>query len=227
MVRLASPGQGPVARRRHQGVACRGRSAERRHAPARHRTASRVFRALSCLRDSQSSMAGDGRCRPSPNTGTLRRARGGSSKSRWSDVASQSQRCDSALIGLPPVLYATLQSHSMGRPSFLGSRASALRPAYRWLAQGSGVLLPVYAGGIPTPGHVGGCTPVERWKGSHRAKATRGGRRQGHLVRPCAWCAHPVYGDAVTVTFPDKAQVTFHVACLDQYRAVMWPWAAP
>jgi hypothetical protein len=36
-----------------------------------------------------------------------------------------------------------------------------------------------------------------------------------------------VHGDAVTVTFPDKAQVTFHVACLDQYRAVMWPRAAP
>jgi hypothetical protein len=31
----------------------------------------------------------------------------------------------------------------------------------------------------------------------------------------------------VTVTFPDKAQVTFHVACLDQYRAVLWPRAAP
>jgi hypothetical protein len=36
-----------------------------------------------------------------------------------------------------------------------------------------------------------------------------------------------VPGEAVTVTFPDKAQVTLHVACLDQYRAVMWPWAAP
>jgi hypothetical protein len=35
-----------------------------------------------------------------------------------------------------------------------------------------------------------------------------------------------VYGDAVAVTFPDKAQATFHVACLDQYRAVMWPLAA-
>jgi hypothetical protein len=68
---------------------------------------------------------------------------------------------------------------------------------------------------------------MERRKDRHRAKATRGGRRQGHPMRPCAWCAHPVYGDAVTVTFPDKAQVTFHVACLDQYRAVMWPWAAP
>jgi hypothetical protein len=68
---------------------------------------------------------------------------------------------------------------------------------------------------------------VERRKGGPRAKATRGGRRHGHPVRPCAWCAHPVYGDAVMVTFPDKAQVTFHVACLDQYRAVLWPWAAP
>jgi hypothetical protein len=223
VVRRTSPGQEPVARRRHRGVACRGRCAERRHARMRHRTARRAFRALSCLRDSRSSMEGDGRCRQSPNTGKLRRARGGSSESRLSDFASQSQLCDRALICLPPVLYATLHSHQIGRPSFLGSRASALRPAYRWLAQGSGVMLLVCAGGIPSPGGVGGFTPVERRKGRHRTKATRVGRRQGHPVRPCAWCAHPVYGDAVTVTFPDKAQVTFHVACLDQYRAVMWP----
>ena len=77
------------------------------------------------------------------------------------------------------------------------------------------------------PGHAGGVTPVKRRKGRNRAKATRPRQRHGHPVQPCAWCAHPVHGDAVTVTFPDKAQVTFHVACLDQYRAVMWPWAAP
>jgi hypothetical protein len=35
-----------------------------------------------------------------------------------------------------------------------------------------------------------------------------------------------VPGDAVTVTFPDKEQATFHIACLDRYRAVMWPSAA-
>jgi hypothetical protein len=62
--------------------------------------------------------------------------------------------------------------------------------------------------------------------GRSMAKATRPRWRQRLRVRPCAWCTHPVYGDAVTVTFPDKAQATFHVACLDQYRAVMWPLAA-
>jgi hypothetical protein len=68
---------------------------------------------------------------------------------------------------------------------------------------------------------------VEHRKGRHRAKATRPGQRHASPVRPCAWCAHPVHGEAVTVTFPDKVQVTFHVACLDQYRVVMWPWATP
>ena len=68
---------------------------------------------------------------------------------------------------------------------------------------------------------------MERRKGRHRAKATRPGQWHGPPVQPCAWCADPVHGDAVTVTFPDKVQVTFHLACLDQYRAVMWPWAAP
>ncbi len=63
-------------------------------------------------------------------------------------------------------------------------------------------------------------------KGRSMAKVKRPRRRQVHPVRSCAWCTHPVYGDAVTVTFPDKVQLTFHVACLDQYRAVMWPWAA-
>jgi hypothetical protein len=66
LVRRASPGQVAVARRRHRGVACRGRCTERRHARTRHRTASRAFRALSCLRDSGCSMEVDGRCRQSP-----------------------------------------------------------------------------------------------------------------------------------------------------------------
>jgi hypothetical protein len=88
-------------------------------------------------------------------------------------------------------------------------------------------MLSACAGGVSGPGRVGGLTLVERRKGSNRAKVTRPWWRQGHPVRSCAWCAHPVHGDAVTVTFPDKAQATFHVACLDQYRAVMWPWAAP
>src|SRR6266849_389068 len=115
----------------------------------------------------------------------------------------------------------------MGTPSSRESRVSALRPAYRWLARGSGVMLPACSGSVSGPGRVGGLTPVERRKGRNMAKVTRPRWRQGHPVRPCAWCAHPVHGDAVTVTFPDKAQTTFHVACLDQYRAVMWPWAAP
>ena len=59
------------------------------------------------------------------------------------------------------------------------------------------------------------------------AKVKRPRRRQEYPVRSCAWCTQPVHGDAVTVTFPDKAQVTFHVACLDQYRTVLWPGAAP
>jgi hypothetical protein len=148
-------------------------------------------------------------------------------RERWSDFASQSQLYDRVLICLPPGLYATLHSHQMGRPSSLGSQASALRPAYRWLAWRSGVRLPACAGGVSGPGRVGGVTPVERRKGSNRAQVTRPWWRHGHPVRLCAWCAHPVHGDAVTVTFPDKAQVTFHAACLDQYRAVMGPRAAP
>jgi hypothetical protein len=43
---------------------------------------------------------------------------------------------------------------------------------------------------------------VERRKGRHRAKATRPGQWHGPPVQPCAWCADPVHGDAVTVTFP-------------------------
>ena len=58
------------------------------------------------------------------------------------------------------------------------------------------------------------------------AKAKRPRKRQENSVRPCAWCANLVYGEAVTVTFPDKAQAMFHVACLYKYRAVMWPRAA-
>ena len=126
-----------------------------------------------------------------------------------------------------PALHATLHGHEMGTPSSRASRASALRPASRWLAWGSGVRLPACAGGVSDPGRMGGVTPVERRKGSNRAKVTRPWWRHGRPVRSCAWCAHPVHGDAVTVTFPDKAQATFHVACLDQYRAVLWPRTAP
>jgi hypothetical protein len=72
----------------------------------------------------------------------------------------------------------------------------------------------------------GGAVTAGHRKGSSMAKARRPQRRRAYPVRPCAWCAHPVQGDAVTVTFPDKAQATFHVTCLDRYRAVMWPGTA-
>jgi hypothetical protein len=75
-------------------------------------------------------------------------------------------------------------------------------------------------------GLVGSVALAERRRGSSMAKVKRPRRKQEHSVRSCAWCTHLVHGDAVTVTFPDKEQATFHVACLDQYRAVMWPWAA-
>jgi hypothetical protein len=60
-------------------------------------------------------------------------------------------------------------------------------------------------------------------KGSSMAKVKQPRRKQKHPVQSCVWCTHPVYGDAAKVTFPDKEQVTFHIACLDLYRAVMWP----
>jgi len=70
---------------------------------------------------------------------------------------------------------------------------------------------------------VGVSTTAKRSKGGSMAKVKRPRKRQGHPVRLCVWCANPVHGDAVTVTFLDKEQATFHVGCLDQYRAVMWP----
>ena len=88
-------------------------------------------------------------------------------------------------------------------------------------------MLPDKPEGVPGRGREGGSATAERMKERSMAKAKRPRRRQGNPVRPCVWCAHPVHGDAVTVTFPDKAQATFHVACLDQYRAVLWPRAAP
>ena len=87
-------------------------------------------------------------------------------------------------------------------------------------------MLPACPGGVPGGGRVESVPTAERRKGRSMAKVKRPRRRQAHPVRSCVWCTHPVHGDAVTVTFPDKAQATFHIACLDQYRAVMWPWAA-
>jgi len=81
-------------------------------------------------------------------------------------------------------------------------------------------------GEVSPPGGRGGAVTAVRRKGRSMAKARRPRRRRAYPVRPCAWCAHPVQGDAVTVTFPDKAQATFHVTCLDRYRAVMWPGTA-
>jgi len=42
-----------------------------------------------------------------------------------------------------------------------------------------------------------------------------------HDARPCAWCSEPIRGESFTVTFPDKNQATFHVACLYQYRTAV------
>ena len=72
----------------------------------------------------------------------------------------------------------------------------------------------------------GGSVIAECLKESSMAQAKHPRKRQGNAVRPCAWCANPVHGEAVTVTFPDKEQATFHVACLYKYRDVMWPRAA-
>jgi len=126
------------------------------------------------------------------------------------------------------------------RPSERGTTKAASEPASRTLWRHTsyacergtpdrcrvGRVLTMPHGALPRH-PLGGLTLVEHRKGRHRAEATRPGQRHAYPVRPCAWCTHPVHGEAVTVTFPDKAQVTFHVACLDQYRAVMWPWAAP
>ena len=57
------------------------------------------------------------------------------------------------------------------------------------------------------------------------AKTRRPRRVQGNHARACAWCADALQSDYVTVTFPDKTQATFHIGCLYQYRAVMWPRA--
>ena len=72
-----------------------------------------------------------------------------------------------------PTLHATLHGLEMGTPSPRASWVSALRPASRWLARGSGVRLPACVGGVSGLGRVGGVTPVECRKGSNRAKVTR------------------------------------------------------
>jgi hypothetical protein len=87
-------------------------------------------------------------------------------------------------------------------------------------------MLPDQPEGMTGRGRMGGSVIAECMKESSMAKARRPRKRQRNSVRPCAWCANPVHGEAVTVTFPDKEQATFHVACLDKYRAVMWPRAA-
>lgn len=42
-----------------------------------------------------------------------------------------------------------------------------------------------------------------------------------HNARQCAWCSETLGSETFTVTFPDKDQATFHVACLYRYRAAM------
>ena len=107
-------------------------------------------------------------------------------------------------------------STTIGTPSSPVLQGSSLRWASRWLTRGS----------VPGGERVGSVATAERSKERSMAKVKRPRRRQVYPVRSCVWCTYPVHGDAVTVTFPDKKQATFHVACLDQYRAVMWPWAA-
>jgi len=57
------------------------------------------------------------------------------------------------------------------------------------------------------------------------AKIRRPQQSKSEPAHLCAWCANPLQDDYVTVTFPDKDQAVFHVECLYQYRAAMWPWA--
>ena len=61
--------------------------------------------------------------------------------------------------------------------------------------------------------------------GKPMAKARHPRRWKVTHTRTCAWCSNPLQGNSVTVTFPDKERVMFHIECLDQYRAVMWPRA--
>lgn len=120
----------------------------------------------------------------------------------------------------------TAMSNTMGTPSTPVSQLSWLSQVYHWLAQGSGLMLPDKPEDVTGRGCVGGSGIAECMEESSMAKAKRPRKRQENSVRPCAWCANLVHGEAVTVTFPDKAQAMFHVACLYKYRAVMWPRAA-
>ena len=141
-------------------------------------------------------------------------------------IARSTCTCSVDHLSLTHTSCYTAMSNTMGPPSFPVSQLSSLRQAYYWLAQGSGLMLPDKPGGVTGRGRVGGSVITECMKESSMAKAKRPRKRQENSVRPCAWCANPVHGEAVTVTFPDKEQATFHVACLYKYRDVMWPRAA-
>ena len=117
-------------------------------------------------------------------------------------------------------------STTMGTPYSPVSQLSSLRQAYDWLAHGGGLMLLGKLEEVTGRGRGGGSVIAACMKERSMAKAKRPRKRQGNAVRPCAWCANLVHGEAVTVTFPDKEQATFHVACLYKYRAVMWPRAA-
>jgi hypothetical protein len=73
---------------------------------------------------------------------------------------------------------------------------------------------------------VGGLATAKHVERKGMAKAKRPRKLKINHARLCAWCANPLQGDSATVTFPDKEQATFHVACLYQYRAVRWPRVA-
>jgi hypothetical protein len=114
----------------------------------------------------------------------------------------------------------------MGTPSSPVSQLSSLRQAYDWLAHGGGRMLPGTLEEVTGGGRGGGAVIAACMKARRMAKAKCPRKKQGNAVRPCAWCANLVHGEAVTVTFPDKEQATFHGACLYTYRAVMGPRAA-
>jgi len=141
-------------------------------------------------------------------------------------IARSTCTCSVDHLSLTHTSCYTAMSNTMGTPSSLVSQLSSLRQAYYWLVQGSGLMHPDMPEGVTGRGRVGGSVIAECIKESSMAKAKRSRKRQGNSVRPCAWCANPVHGEAVTVTFPDKEQATFHVACLYKYRNVMWPRAA-
>src|SRR5438046_454387 len=105
-------------------------------------------------------------------------------------------------LSRPATSCYTPLSTTMGTPFSPGLQHSSLCQALRWLAQGSAGRLPAWPRGVPGSRCVERVPTAERRKGRSMAKVKRPRRRQAYSVRFCAWCTHPVRGDAVTVTFP-------------------------